>query len=103
MLKWHDHFYVGEGIRDSEKIRARLDENKLTPGVYLLTFSDNPRNLLEILPAVSLKQHVARELCPEIFGMADNKDEAIDLACSILKEVYDATGAFDIENYLKNR
>ncbi|MDO4305231.1 MAG: hypothetical protein Q4C77_00240 [Eubacteriales bacterium] len=103
MLKWNEHFYVGEGIRDSEKIRARLDENKLTPGVYLLTLSNSPGNLLEILPAVSLKQNAARSLCPEIFGMADSKDEAIDLACRILKEVYEATGAFNIEDYLKNR
>lgn len=103
MLKWYDHLYVGEGILDAEEIRAKLDGNKLTFGVYLLTLSDNPKHLMEILPAASLKQEWARELCPAIFGMAGSKEDAIELACSILKEVYDATGAFGIEDYLKNR
>lgn len=103
MLKWHEHFYVGEGIRDADRIRAKLDANELTPGIYLLTLSENPNHLLEILPAVSLKQRWCREMCPVIFGMARGKDEAIDLACRILKEIYDATGAFGIEDYLKNR
>ena len=100
MLKWHEHVYVDEGIADTEKIRLRLDANKLTPGVYLLTFSDHPDNLMEIVPAVSLKQQAARKLCPVIFGMAGSKDGAIELACRILKEVYDATGAFGLEEYL---
>ncbi len=103
MLKWMDHIYVDELLENEDRIRNRLDQNKLTPGIYLLTFSHHPGHLMEILPAVSLKQRGARELCPEIFGMAGSKNAAIDLACSVLKEVYDATGAFDIKNYLKNR
>lgn len=103
MLKWLNHFYVDEGISDAEKIRAKLNEGKLTPGVYLLTLSNNPKHLMEILPAVSLKQSCVREMCPGIFGIAGSKDAAIDLSCEILKEVYDATGAFGIEDYLKNR
>lgn len=103
MLKWHEHVYVDEGIHDAQKIRTRLDENRLTPGIYLLTFSNNPHHLMEIIPAVALKQRPVRELCPVIFGMAGSKEEAIDLACRILMEVYDETGAFGIEEYLKNR
>lgn len=103
MLMWKEHLYIGEGIRDAESVRARLNENKLTPGVYLLTLSENSHHLMEIVSAVSLKQKWARRLCPVIFGMAGSKEDAIDLACRILKEVYDATGDFEIEDYLKNR
>lgn len=103
MLKWYDNLYIGEGISDAEKIQARLNENRLTLGIYLLTLSDHPKHLMEILPAASLKQKRVRELCPAIFGMAGSKEDAIDLACSILKTVYDATGDFGIEDYLKNR
>lgn len=103
MLKWHEHFYADDSICDAEKIRDRLNNNRMTPGVYLLTFSNNPDNLMEILPEVSLRQKAVRELCPVIFGMAGSKDDAIALACRILKEVYDETGAFGIEEYLKNR
>lgn len=103
MLKWHEHFYVDESICDAGRIRDRLNDNRLTPGVYLLTLSNNPDNLMEILPAVSLKQKAARDLCPVIFGMAGSKDSAIELACRILREVYAETGAFGIDDYLKNR
>lgn len=103
MLMWNEHLYIGEGIRNADKVRAGLNENKLTPGVYLLTFSENPYHLMEILPAISLKQEWARRLCPAIFGMAGSKEDAIELACRILREVYDTTGGFNIEDYLKNR
>ena len=103
LLQWCEPLYFGEEIRNGDKIRARLDENKWTPGVYLLTFSENPHHLMEILPALSLKQTWARKLCPVVFGMAGSKEDAIDLACRIIKEVYDKTGDFGIEDYMKNR
>lgn len=103
MLKWMDHIYADETLENADQIRDRLNQNKLTPGIYLLTLSHNPGHLMEILPAVSLKQSCVRELCPEIFGVAASKDSAMELSCRILKEVYDATGTFDVKNYLKNR
>lgn len=103
MLKWMDPIYVDETVENADHIREKLNQNKLTPGIYLLTLSHHPKHLMEILPAVLLKQSCLRELCPEIFGMAGSNDSAIELSCRILKEVYDATGAFNIEKYLKNR
>ena len=59
MLKWHDHYYVGESVRDESAVREKLDAGKPVPGIYLVTFSDNPHNILEIIPAVTLFQKTA--------------------------------------------
>lgn len=103
MLQWYKNCYLGEGIRDAEKIRNKIEQGKLVHGIYLVTFSDNPDNLLEILPAVVLKQSPVRSLCPEIIGMAKGKEEAMAMVSEILSEVYEETGTFQVREYLKNR
>ena len=71
--------------------------------MYLITFSENPRNLLEIIPALTMIQQSAADICPEIIGLAGNKDEAVGMTVEIIQEVYDRTGDFRVEEYWKNR
>ena len=103
MLKWNDNCYIGKTVTDTENIRRRLEEGKIVPEIYLLTLSDNPRNLMEILPAVSLVQRSLADLCPEIIGIAAGKEEAFQLTEDIVREVYEETGGVQIREYLKNR
>lgn len=104
MLKWHNNFYIGENVQDADGIRKKLDQGRIVPGIYLLTFSDNPHNILEILPAVTLFQKTVARLCPEVIGMARGMDEAMELVRSIVQTVYEETGDIQqIEEYLKNR
>ena len=79
MLKWREDYYVGEGIKDAAKARRRIDAGRVAFGVYLVTLSENPGNLLEIVPSYMLIQKSYYARCPEIVGMAKGKDEAIDL------------------------
>lgn len=99
MLKWCKDLRIGEGVKRADKIRRKLNHGKIVPGVYLITFSENPRNLLEIIPALTMIQQNAADICPEIIGLAGDKDEVVE----IIQEVYDATGDFRIEEYWKNR
>ena len=103
MLKWHDHYYVGESVRDESAVREKLDAGKPVPGIYLVTFSDNPHNILEIIPAVTMFQKTAARLCPEIVGMVKGMDEAMELVQMIVQTVYEETGDVLVEKYLKNR
>ena len=79
MLKWREDYYVGEGIKAAAKARRRIDAGRVAFGVYLVTLSENPGNLLEIVPSYMLIQKSYYARCPEIVGMAKGKDEAIDL------------------------
>lgn len=103
MLKWQKDYYVGGGVKNPEKVKQKIDAGRVTLGIYLITLSDNPGNLLEIIPAAMLLQKSYYAICPEIIGMAKGKDNAIDLASAIVKEIYAATGAFEVKEYLKNR
>lgn len=103
MLQWTEHLYTDKSIQDPDKIRKKIEGGRLAPGIYLLTLSDHEDQLLEILPAAALVQKPLRELCPRIIGMAWGKTAAMELATSILEEVYRETGEFRLEDYLKNR
>ena len=103
MLKWQEDYYVAEGIKDAEKTKKRIDAGKVALGVYLVTLSENPGNLLEIIPSYMLIQKSYYAKCPEIIGMAKGKDEATDLAVDIVKNIYGETGAFQVKEYFKNR
>lgn len=103
MLKWQKKYYISEGVKSPVKIQSKINAGKPVPGIYLLTLSDNPGNIMEIVPAVTLIQKTAYDLCPVIIGMARGKDEALELVQRIVEEVYRETGSFGIKEYMKNR
>lgn len=103
MLKWHEGYYIGKTIRDAKSIQEKLEHGKLVPGIYLVTLSHNPCNILEILPAVTLFQKTASRNCPEIIGIARGQEEAMELVRSVVDTVYKETGDVQVEEYLKNR
>ena len=103
MLKWHKNCFVGKNVRDLERIQEKLENRRLVPGIYLLVLSENPRNIMELFPAVTLLQRTAADLCPEIIGIALGKEEAVSLAEEIIRQVYEETGEVQVKEYLKNR
>ena len=103
MLKWREDYYVGEGMKAAEKTKKRIAAGKVALGVYLVTLSENPGNLLEIIPSYMLIQKSYYAKCPEILAMVMCKDEATDLAVDIVKNIFGETGAFQVKEYFKNR
>ena len=103
MLRWTGNYFVGEGISNPKAIQAKIELGKRTSGIYLLTFSNNKDNLMELLPAKMLQQKPVYERCPEIFGMAMGKDGAIELGTKILMDCYRTNGNYCLKEYLKNR
>ena len=76
---------------------------KFVPGVYVVTLSDNPGNILEILSAAELMQASVRAICPPVVGLANGRDGAIRMVQEIVEEVYRETGDLKIREYLENR
>lgn len=103
MLKWYKNCFVGKNVRDLERIQEKLENRRLVPGIYLLVLSENPRNIMEMFPAVTLLQRTAADLCPEIIGISLGKEEAVSLAEEIIRQVYEETGDVQVKEYLKNR
>lgn len=103
MLKWQNNFLIGESIKNPGKIKKKLNNGKLVPGIYLLTLSQNPSNLMDIIPAALLLQKSFCGICPKIIGMAKGKEEALEMVRSLIDEMYTDTGAFAIAEYIENR
>ena len=103
MLKWQRNFLTGETVKKPEKIKKKLDAGKFVYGIYLLTLSDNPDNLMDIIPAAMFLQKSFYGICPTIIGMANGKDEALEMVRSLIENVYTETGTFQVAEYLENR
>ena len=103
MLKWQDNFLAGKSVKNPGKIKKKLNSGKLVPGIYLLTLSENPSNLMDIIPAAMLFQKSFYGICPEIIGMAKGKEEALEMVRSLIDEMYTETGTFAIAEYIENR
>lgn len=99
MPNWIRNFYVGSQIREPQKIKKKIDQGKPVVGIYLITLSDNPGNLLDIIPAALLLQKSYARLCPPIIGMEKGKEAAIEAAAAMVTEVYEATGDFRVKEY----
>ncbi len=102
MLKWMKDYYIGDDIKNPTRARAPITAGKFVPDIYVVTLSDNPGNILEILPCNLLVKRGAA-ICPLIIGMAKGKDGAIRMVQDIIRQVYTETGDFKIKEYLKNR
>ena len=86
LLKWMKNYYIGNDVKNPTRIRARITAGKFVPDIYVVTLSDNPGNILEILPAGMLVQRSARATCPLIVGMARGKSGAIQMVQDMMAD-----------------
>lgn len=103
MLRWQRDLLIGETVKKPKKIKKKLNNGKFVCGIYLLTLSGNPSDLLDIIPAAMLLQKSFYGICPKIIGMANGKEEALEMVRSLIDAVYRETGTFEIAEYLENR
>lgn len=98
---WYDKLYVGESIvHKTKKIKWKIMHNAGQIGIYVITLASNRQNLLDIIPSYELMQrgYPKREMV--IVGLAKGYDEAVEVAASIVDEVYRNTGTFAVRTYL---
>ena len=78
------NYYIGNDVKNPTRIRTRITAGKFVPDIYVVTLSDNPGNILEILPAGMLVQRSARATCPRSEEHTSELQSHHDLVCSIL-------------------
>jgi hypothetical protein len=94
---------VDPQIQNPEEIKKKINRRKAPGFIYLLTFPSNPANVMEIVPAILLRQRHMYDNCRTVIGMAYGKNHAMALAATVLEECYHETGSFRVDEYLKNR
>lgn len=109
MLRWLKKCYIGEGIKDIDKLRTDIShapDHKLKTAmadIYLVTLSDHPDHMMEIIPGIMFFQAFFSDICPMIIGAARGKKAAMTLVQNIITDMYKKTGGFDIEKFIESR
>lgn len=102
-MRWYRNLYLGPNAEQNiRKIRKKAASGKAMAGVYYITLSSVPGNLLDIFHNGMLKQELfASVQCTDVVGVAEGKQEAFRLVSDIIWEIYSRTGGFDIRSYFK--
>lgn len=103
-MTWYDDLYVGESIvHKTAKIKWKIRHNAGQIGIYVIALASNERNLLDLIPAQELMQRGYPKKDLYIIGLAKGYSEAVEVAVSIVDEVYRRTGGFSIRSYLAGK
>lgn len=101
---WYDKLYIGESIiHKTNKVKWKIRHNAGQINIYVITLPSSRKNLLDIVPAQELLQKAYPKKNLYIIGLAKGYEEAIELAGSIIAEVYRHTGAFAVTDYLLDK
>lgn len=99
-MKWYSDLYIGENARKNQnRILRQIRARGKARNIFLVALPANPSNLLDIIPSrfAFHYDHL------HVIGVAKGKQEACEVAASIIDEVYRETGAFDVTRYLKQK
>lgn len=93
-------FWGAQAGSHKSMLRSALRLGKPPGGLYLLALpSEDSRYLLDILPAEELygRKRVRRDRV--VVGLAEGKEEAIELSRVIVDRVYKKTGSLNLRGY----
>ena len=101
---WYKYLYADKSVRRQKaKIKWKIRHNAGMLDVYVITLSSNEGGLLEIISTIELMQKVYPKDRLFVVGIARGYEQARELACSIVMEVYERTGGFRVKDYLMQR
>lgn len=104
-MEWYRRLYLSDNLKEKRsKLISMIEKNAGTTrlhGIYLITMAANGTDLFDIIRADFLLQPVLHGHCPMIVGMADDYDEAVDMAKDIILATYERYHNFDVYTYLK--
>lgn len=98
---WNQNLYVGDSIvHKISRIKWKILHNAGQIDIYVITLASNQNNLLDIIPSRELLQKGYPKQNLYIVGLAKGYEEAVEVAASIVDEVYRNTGTFAVRSYL---
>lgn len=95
-MKWHTNLYLGEHASCQPDLVEKLKAGKRPMNVRLITLPANQNNLMDIVPCLGgfYRDNLY------VVGVAVGENEARQVVMSIIRDVYQTTGGFDVKQYL---
>ena len=102
MLTWHSHLYLDEEMkaRGIDALRQCLDSGQPAENAYIITLASNPKDQLDIVHTLFLRQNTLCRLLPPVVGVAATRKGAESLIISILEDTMRNTQTTDMRAYL---
>lgn len=101
-MRFYNKLYVGESIRQPERVKWKLRVLAGQFDVYLITVSQNGDNQLECFHNGLLKQKLFRRPNYFVVGIANSYEEALELIKQITEDCVKATESGNIKDFLLN-
>ena len=103
-MQFMGSLYVGETISTKEhEIIKKVHSCKLVPNLYLIAFSDNPDNMLDLIPEWEALQKGYPKDFLRVVGIAGSKKEAVRLVELIISDSLKQTGNADVREFLNKK
>ena len=101
-MEFYQKLYISPRIRNPRQVRQDLVRGKGHLTVYVLVLAEGPdgRPQLEIMHCANLQTNYYRSHPPLIVGIANGRQDAIEMVESLTREAYDMTGRWDAAAYL---
>ena len=101
-MLWYDRLYVGEKAKKHwYSIIQTIRRRKGRLGVFVIMPASNGNNILDIYPTITLFHLNFDQRERMILGIAEGYQEALSLAGEIVRDMYQKTGAFCLEEFLE--
>lgn len=98
-MKFYKKLYTGKSIKNPALVKWKLKHNAGQIKIFVIALAPGD-DLLEIYHCAFLQQKFYKKYPPFIVGIAGSYDEALDLAASVVEEVYANTGGYAVKDYI---
>lgn len=103
-MYFYKNLYVGSSIEDPEEVKRKLRKGEGQFWIYVIALSPSVpgpgANQLEIMHSANLLQPYYKAYPPYIIGIAEGREEAVELVRDLVQEAYEHTGSADVRQYL---
>jgi len=104
MIVWADELYYDQHVkRRRRRIMRAVQRDKLVPGIFCITLSSNPQNLLDVVRMDLVKHSYEKHDSIYVLGLAFGRMSALELVTQIVDEVYQNTGDVKLREYYQDR
>lgn len=99
MIKWAKELYLDDHMKKRKvKAKAKMDDGKLSLGIYCIALASNPDNLFDIYDVNELNFPYYQNRDIYILGLSNSRKSAFSLVRDMIDEVYHKTGDVNIKN-----
>ena len=100
-MRFLKEMYVGEGIKNKQKVLWKLKHGAGMVDIYVISLS-NGNDQLDCMKCSYFKQKAIRDSVGLIVGLAKGYSEAQNLMISMVEEALQETGSANVKEYLIN-